>query len=177
MRSSIKICFKFLLYFEVTLYFAFRLIQTFIPSTLIFDQILFISILNTSIFIVFLWRKKQVSSDMFIAIISLGLSFMLINQTFILNVDRSRSTFVLSWVDKGFVSKDKSGKFITEGISSSESINSLATEQRLRENIDRGLITVEGSKVRLTMSGSLLLRVCETTAHLFSLQGWKKNSN
>jgi hypothetical protein len=101
---------------------------------------------------------------------------MFLNQTFVLNVDRSRSTFVLSWVEKGYVSIDTTGSFLLEGILSKENSNELGTIQRVRENIDRGLISVKGETVELTLVGHLLLHICEGTANLFNLQGWKTNS-
>ena len=111
------------------------------------------------------------------AIISLGLCLMFLNQMFILNIDRSRSTYVLSWVDKGHISIDVSGNILTNGISSNENLNELATIQRVNENITRGLISVGEDKLHLTMTGKFLLSICEGAAVLFDLEGWKSNRN
>ena len=175
MNFSIKLYLTFFVFFEVALYICFKIIHTLIPSTLIFDQIFLISSVNTSLFLIFLRKKVKINFDMVIAIVSLSLFLMFLNQTFILNIDRSRSTYVLSWVDKGLVSKSESGSFVTNGILSKENSNELATVQRIRENIDRGLISVRGESVRLTMVGRFLLFICESTADLFDLQGWKTN--
>jgi hypothetical protein len=146
------------------------------PSTLIFDQIFLISFLNIALYLTLVHKSTKIDFDKTVAIISLGLFLMFVNQTFILNVDRSRSTFVLSWVERGYVSSNSTGGFLLEGILSKENSNELGTIQRLRENIDRGLISVQGEKVQLTLAGSLLLQICEGTANLFDLQGWKTNS-
>jgi|LakMenE18May11ns_1017448.scaffolds.fasta_scaffold9338412_1 hypothetical protein len=176
MKFSIKVYLTFFVFFEFALYIVFKIIHTLIPSTLIFDQIFLISFLNTSLFLIFLRKKVKIDFDKVVAIVALGLFLMFLNQTFILNIDRSRSTYVLSWVDQGLVSKSESGSFITSGILSKENSNELGTIQRLRENVDRGLISVKGEKVQLTLAGSLLLQICEGTANLFDLQGWKTNS-
>jgi hypothetical protein len=176
MKFSTKVYLTFFVFFEVALYIIFKIIHTLIPSTLIFDQIFLISFLNTSLFLIFLRKKVRIDFDMVVAIVALGLFLMFLNQTFILNIDRSRSTYVLSWVDRGLVSQSESGSFITSGILSKENLNEAATVQRLSENVDRGLISVRGESVRLTMVGSFLLFVCESTAYLFDLQGWKTNS-
>lgn len=176
MRNSAKMYSAFIIFFEFALYFLFKLIQTLFSSTLIFDQIFLISCLNIGIFLALFRIRKKIDFDKIVAIISLGLLLMFINQTVILNIDRSRSTYVLSWVDKGHVSLDSSGSFVTRGILSDENSNEIATIQRVRENIDRGLIRVEEGKVHLTFTGKMVLRICKDTAELLDLQGWKTNS-
>ena len=176
MKNSIKTYLVFCVFFEVALYILFKIIHTFLPTTLIFDQIFLISCFNIALFLVLIFRSKEVDFDKIVAIISLGLFLMFLNQTFILNIDRSRSTYVLSWIDKGYVSRNGSGDFITRGILSKENSNELATIQRVRENIDRGLVSVHEERVHLTMAGNFLLYICEGTADLFDLQGWKTNS-
>jgi hypothetical protein len=176
LRMSIRIYLIYCVFFEVSLLVLFKVIHTIFPSTLLFDQILFISCLNIMFFLILVNKRIKLSFDKMVAIISLGLSLMFLNQTFVLNVDRSRSTFVLSWVEKGYVSIDTTGSFLLEGILSKENSNELGTIQRVRENIDRGLISVKGETVELTLVGHLLLHICEGTANLFNLQGWKTNS-
>ena len=176
MRSSIKIYLWFVVFFEVSLYIVFKIIHTLVPSTLIFDQLLMISCLNVLVFLGVARLKVKKEFDKIVAIVFLGLFLMFLNQMFILNIDRSRSTFVLAWVDKGYVTNDSSEGIITNGILSKENLNEKATIQRIRENMDRGLISVRGENVRLTLAGNFLLFISQETADIFDLQGWKLNS-
>jgi hypothetical protein len=175
-KKSIRPYLLFLLYFEVTLFVIFKVIQVLFPSTLIFDQILIICFFTIALYIYLLSKKERINFDKYVAIVSLGLFLVFLNQTFILNVDRSRSTYVLSWVDKGYVMSDDTGNLFTEGILSKENSYELGTVQRVRENIDRGLMKVDGENVRLTFVGHILLNICEGTANIFDLKGWKMNS-
>jgi hypothetical protein len=101
---------------------------------------------------------------------------MSLNQTFLLNIDRSRSTFVLAWVDKSLVYSDAKNQIYFKGVESLENLNEKASAQRVLENIQRGLIEPVDSSFRLTASGKLLLVVCEFSADFFDLTGWRENS-
>jgi hypothetical protein len=131
---------------------------------------------NIIIFLLIIRNRKETNFDRVVAIAALGLFLTFLNQTFILNIDRSRSTYVLAWVDRGYISIDNSGNIRTEGVLSKENLNEAATIQRISENIDRGLISVQDREVHLTLVGDLLLQICEGTSDLFDLHGWKTNS-
>jgi hypothetical protein len=176
MKNSIKMYLWFVVFFELSLYILFKIIHTLAPSTLIFDQLFLISCLNVLVFLGLARLRVKNQFDKIVAIVFIGLFLMFLNQMFILNIDRSRSTYVLAWVDKGYVSNDSSAGLITNGILSKENLNEEATIQRIRENIDRGLISVSEESVRLTSAGRFLLLISQETADIFDLKGWKLNS-
>jgi hypothetical protein len=118
----------------------------------------------------------KINFERIIAIVCLGLFLSFLNQAFILNVDRSRTTYVLAWVDKGFVSSTLTGDIQVIGVSSPENQNLEGSVQRIKENIDRGLIRIDGKKVSLTNMGKLLLTLIQITADIFRLEGWHKNN-
>ena len=120
---------------------------------------------------------KKFRADNLVAVISLSLVLMFFNQTFLLNIDRSRSTFVLSWVDKGYVHVDSTNQIVIEGADSLENSNPIASAQRVEENVQRGLIAFSNNKFYLTLAGEMVLKVCEISAIFFDLKGWKANSS
>jgi hypothetical protein len=97
-------------------------------------------------------------------------------QTTVLNIDRSRSYYLLSWVDKGLVNLSGNTYDLSK-VSSTEKMDSLGVKQRLTEQLSRRLIVIRDERVRLTFSGSLIVRVSNLLAHVFRLDGWHKNNH
>ena len=96
-------------------------------------------------------------------------------QSIILNVDRSRSFYVLSWINEGKVLVKTDGDYYLSGVVSSEGASLDSIKQRLVEQNDRGLIEIKGNKVILTKLGTLFFISAEKLANLYNLQGWKLN--
>ena len=90
----------------------------------------------------------------------------------ILNVDRSKSLYVLLWVhDLGPVSEIELAKKISVkyGVFDRDTY-----EQRIEEQIQRGLISTSAGKLNLTQKGNLIYESANSLAHLFKLAGWNK---
>jgi hypothetical protein len=96
--------------------------------------------------------------------------------TVLVNVDRSRSIFVLSWVGNNLVKIEPPGYDLSL-IKSYASKDYEGIEMRLNEHMKRNLIQTNGSQVSLTSYGSILLGIIEFSAKFFNLQGFYKNSN
>ena len=75
------------------------------------------------------------------------------------------------------MSRTVTGEIQVNGVSSPENQNVEGSVQRIEENIQRGLVKVEGERVSLTSTGSLLLKIIQITADLFRLEGWHKNNH
>ena len=167
----------FIFVFQSSSFAIFRVIHSLNPSTLIFDQLLIISIVIIISYALMSRVFLRMNFEKLVAIVCLGLFLTFLNQAFVLNVDRSRTTYVLAWIDKGFVSRTITGEIQVNGVSSPENQNVEGSVQRIEENIQRGLVKVEGERVSLTSTGSLLLKIIQITADLFRLEGWHKNNH
>jgi hypothetical protein len=108
-------------------------------------------------------------------IISL-LVFYIFFATVLVNVDRSRSVFVLSWVSNNLVKIEPPGYDLSL-IKSYASKDYDGIEMRLNEHMKRNLIQTNDSQVSLTNNGSILLGIIELSAKFFNLQGFYNNSN
>jgi hypothetical protein len=105
-------------------------------------------------------------------ITSLAVAFIF-NAT-LLNIDRSRSIYVLSWVNNQDINF-KEGKIFIR-VKSPESVNEEAIRLRVDENLKRGLIANQGQILKLTFSGTVVLKFNEVMANIFKLKNWKINS-
>ena len=166
----------FVLAFETLSIVAFKIIHSLYPSTLIYDQIFYISIFVLGACMILFRYFYTLNLDKVIASLCLAMVLMSLNQTFLLNIDRSRSTFVLAWVDKNLVYSDNKNQIYFKGVESLENLNQKASAQRVLENVQRGLIEPIDRSFRLTASGKFLLGICEFSADFFDLRGWKENS-
>jgi hypothetical protein len=167
----------FVLGYQLLSIVLFKLVHFLYPSSLIFDQVFFLSVFMILAISIVFRLLFHVSFDRLVAVISLSLVLMFLNQSVLLNIDRSRSTFVLAWVDRGFVTLDSSSEIQIRGSKSPEATNEIASVQRVEENYQRGLIKLEDGKFHLSMIGKVLLAFCDWTANFFDLRGWKLNSS
>jgi len=115
-----------------------------------------------------------------IALVSSLLYFSTIQYT-VLAIDRSRSFYVLSWIDNGlFVFEKNQLKLVERELPSRIDLdrNNLAPmNQRIEEQISRKLVTFQDSKLVLTWSGEVLLNLSTVTARVFNLKGWESNTS
>ena len=168
-------------YFFVYWIFSVNLIlytsNLFFDSTLIFDMILGISALITFVFLIFCRINKLLVKEESLTLIIFSLALCLCFQSIILNVDRSRSFYVLSWINQGKVLVKNDGDYYLSGVVSSERESLDAIKQRLVEQRDRGLIEIKGDRVVLTKLGTFFYISAEKLAYLYDLKGWKLNRN
>jgi Ca2+/Na+ antiporter len=99
-----------------------------------------------------------------------------LQSTLLLNVDRSRSFYVLAWVDRYPISSQNLESSILENVRSPEKVSSFAIEQRIDEQIRRGYIREKSGILDLTSKGSFMLKLSELLAQMYRLQNWNTNS-
>jgi hypothetical protein len=91
----------------------------------------------------------------------------------LLNTDRSRSFFVLSWVENSDISLINQNLIVNNPVSL-ELQNPESVIQRIKEQRKNGLI--QSSSLELTNSGKYFLASIEFMARVFSLKGWYENT-
>jgi hypothetical protein len=129
--------------------------------------------------VVLLLIKKIWESDLDLlyyvhAFVTINLLIFILLQSSLVNIDRSRSFYVLSWAQQNKIFKSEKG-FVTRGVSSLERMNPLAINARIEEQIHKNLLTVNGEMVIPTGSGKMILRIADTLALVFNLDNWSLN--
>ena len=94
----------------------------------------------------------------------------------VMNVDRSRSFYVLSWVEKSAIELTEDGRLVLN-VNSPEKSNLVSIKERLDEQSARGLIEFRDQSYFLTWRGKLTLNIAEFLASFYKLDGWFKNRN
>ena len=154
----------------------FICIRHLMPMQDLFTQILAVSFvvfgLNFLALLFFSYSRWQIK---FLMSISISLIFLVFSQAQVLNIDRSRSFYVLSWVDKGIINLDDS-EIGFDRICSSEMKNPQAIQMRLEEQDARGFVTQSGPNLRLTVLGNLQLFLADKFATVFNLRNWFENT-
>ncbi len=184
-RFKSAILIEFLLALLVT--FILVLWRRMTPSDLLFDQFCIISILLFVLsFLRNKWvdernsRKKTNEHAIAVALISSLIYFSTIQYT-VLAVDRSRSFYVLSWVEKGWFNYAGASlnldPTVVRGDIDLDTDNLEPIQQRIDEQISRRLIEIKGEKIQLTPIGELFLSTSNLTATLFNLKNWKTNTD
>ena len=93
----------------------------------------------------------------------------------LVNIDRSRSFYVLSWVDNGSISSNAGElKF---RIKSSEALDINGVALRLEEQISRGLVQEANGEYQLTPTGSIYVSMANFLADLYRLENWDINKD
>jgi hypothetical protein len=186
-RSS-KIFFCTASVFSATLGSIFLAVwRLYFPTTLLFDQFCLITalifVVNLLFLITFSKGKSIHSSRTVITLVSLvtALTYFTTVQYTILAIDRSRSFYVLSWVDQGWINVINNELRIDPRINTAQvdlDVNNLLPlNQRLDEQLSRGLISRAPNRLQLTWAGKVLLNTSNFAAKVFNLQGWWQNTN
>jgi hypothetical protein len=145
-----------------------------ILNELLFEQILISGIVSGALAYYFL-NKNQLSKLLKrIVAITFILIFILTAQNLLLNIDRSRSFYVLSWVELGKVSSTTGGLSLN-GVYSEEKLAVSGIKLRIFEQEKRGLISKTNGIYRLTFAGNIVLSVAERLAFVYKLENWKAN--
>jgi hypothetical protein len=112
--------------------------------------------------------------NLLIILFSTTLSIFVVQST-ILNVDRSRSFYVLSWTDKDLVSYN--GEILNVAkVHSDEKLGLTGVETRINEQISRGLISRHQNELALTRQGKFYLFIANTLAKIYILDHWENNN-
>ena len=104
------------------------------------------------------------------------LIFWMLSHYSFVNIERSRSFYLLSWISQNKI-QINNGVLNLDLVNSSERLNPQAILDRLAEQQVRGYISVTNNSYSLTKRGKSMLWIAQQTAKLFKLEGWKKNSN
>jgi len=166
---------KLFLYFLIFLFSHFFLV--FVLSHLNISGLLF-TIINLSFAIIFiclslLYAFRKIGQFIFLLLIIFSLiSYNMISFS-LLNTDRSRSFFVLSWVENSDISLINQNLIVNNPVSL-ELQNPESVIQRIKEQRKNGLI--QSSSLELTNSGKYFLASIEFMARVFSLKGWYENT-
>lgn len=163
---------------SILLYFLRAFTKLEIP---LFEQIIFTVCLSAGLSMLFFFLKIKVLSgrfnrDEFLALVVISaLSGALILLLSLVNVDRSRSFYVLSWVDNGSISSsDGELKF---RIKSNEALDTSGVALRLEEQIGRGLVQEANGRYQLTPTGNIYISMANFLADIYRLENWDANKN
>jgi hypothetical protein len=150
---------------------------------LLFEQFTFTAVLGPT----FVWvivrllknRARRPSSSMtnlsWMTLLSI-LLFWSFAQFTLLNIDRSRSFFLIAWVDQGKVGVTNEGYSFLK-VSSPEKLNHNGMVQRVDEQLSRGILKKENGELALTGKGRLVLETSQFLAREYKLIGWLLNSH
>ena len=145
----------------------------------LFEEIILTAVVGSIFtFFVFAYLKNRnifnepVRMISYLTVIGLFLSVLVFPYSLV-NIDRSRSFYVLSWVNLNKV-QIESGELILS-VNSSESVDKRGVLLRLNEQEQRGLVSEMEGAYQVTRYGKFLLRIANLLAHLFHLENWNAN--
>ena len=170
------ILYAILLFLSILIFWSLRQIN---KSTLIFDQLLIICgltgilcwlLLKSNFQIIF--KTQVIWQDIGIGAL---LTFLILTST-VVNIDRSRSFYVLGWVYKNEV-RESQNHIDLSTVTSSEKLNLNGVVQRIKEQETRGLLIKNGTVENLSTTGKVVYRISSIFARAFHLEGWVKNNH
>jgi hypothetical protein len=144
-------------------------------DNLLFEQILFAAALCLLLSLFWYLINKKFKSFIRFEILLAIILFFNLATTSLLNIDRSRSFYLLSWIDKNqLICSD--GGFDFRNVPSLEKLNQEAIRQRVLEQRDRKLINYDYNSCDLTNLGKFHLFLSYNLSSVFYLDGWKRNT-
>ena len=168
--------------FLVILYF-FRALH--LLQRLLFEQIILSVLVTTALALVLPYAIKNSQLGLvkrlrgfhykYLACLIAGAIFFTSTST-ILNIDRSRSFYILSWINKNLVTL-KGSEYDLSSVKSSEKLNVDGISMRILEQQNRGIIIKNGEKFKLSSKGKFTLEVANILARVYSLNGWYENNH
>lgn len=171
---------KFRMFFlSIFLHFLILLILRILNifSNLLFEEIILGSFLVFAVLC--LWQilivKKLITPIITTLLLSVSLS-TLIEQSTIMNIDRSRSFYVLAWTHKNLISYENGSLNLTK-VQSDEKLGVTGIETRINEQISRGLITKNSSELKLSNYGKIYYIFAEKLAKVYRLNNWAENNH
>lgn len=154
--------------------FLFFVVRQLSHTSLIFDQTLVIAVGVSAFLLIF--QKSISKSKQEILIYILVVFCIASTQQFVfLNIDRSRSYFLLSWISNGEISYNQTNQIVSI-VKSPEAEATAGILMRVEEQSARGLIVRKNNKLALTHFGEVVLQTSNLLSHLFHLTGWSKNA-
>ena len=143
----------------------FFIIQLAFQGTLIFEKI----IASTLILIIVLLLVKKFNYKRLSIILIVWILMILL----FVNIDRSKSFYILFWVENNKISISGDNETYLKNFPKIKSrINEYDFTQRIKEHEARGLISSGNGELFLTKSGKLMLLTSDLLARIFRLKGW-----
>lgn len=155
----------------------------FISGDLLFEQLTITAVLGPTI----LWAiahllksrtrtsKGTMTNFSWMTLLSI-LLFWSFAQFTLLNIDRSRSFFLIAWVDQGKVAMTNDSYSFAK-VSSPEVLNLKGMTQRVDEQISRGILKKDNNRLELTIKGKIVLETSKFLAREYKLTGWIANNH
>jgi len=155
----------------------FIVIQLNILAGLLFEQMLLAAMLTGILILGFVPILSRFKITLvFRSLITGLLLFILIAQGTLLNIDRSRSLYILSWAHNNSINFVQ-GSLDLKLVKSSERLVPDAILQRIEEHTERGLMKKEDNQIVLTRRGEFYFQIANQLSKMFSLTGWEENKN
>jgi hypothetical protein len=170
-----KLIWSFILAYTPLLTLVFFLIRIFWKTSLIFEQIILSGVLVVIVYLSILLYMRYINIILILLVFLIASTATQAFTNVVLNIDRSRSFYLLSWVRYEKI-EFVNGKLDLENVRSSEKLNSEAIGQRLAEQVSRGLVSNEG-KFELTFRGKMTVKFSDFISSKFSLKGWEINNH
>ena len=143
----------------------FYIIQLAFQGTLIFEKIIASTIIL--IIVLLLVKKFNYKRLSIILIVYMSMTFLFVN------IDRSKSFYILFWVENNKISISGDNETYLKNFPKIKSrINEYDFTQRIKEHEARGLISSGNSELFLTKTGKFMLLTSDLLARVFRLNGW-----
>ena len=143
-----------------------------LTSLILFESILLSLVIGTS-FILFQSRKIKPRIEQIIPALAGALLFYSLAFSTVMNTDRSKSLYVISWIhdtqpvtpqNLEVILKNRYGYY-----------DQFYVEQRIREQSTRKIVELEKGQYKLTTIGEVIWNAAELLAFVFELNGWDEN--
>lgn len=162
-----------------TLYFLLAWLILYIVQNSISDNDLFLNINFVFLFlclpfIIFLFGPIKLNFSILLTLVIALLFFYQSATSILINIDRSRSFYVLSWINKYQIGSSLNQNQF-DSVRSSEKNSVVSIQKRIIEQESRGLVFKNGNVFSLTRLGKVTLGLSNYFAKLFRLQGWYQN--
>lgn len=145
--------------------------RLFDSKTFTFHQIILVCVtMGSFIYLFTFFKSGRIARTLLGKELAAILLIFTILSFLILNVDRSRSVYLLKWVEMSASSGISSAE-LSDRIGFSR-IERVDFEQRIDEQIHSGTIKLDGEKLKLTLVGSVLTRFFDFLARVENLKGY-----
>lgn len=147
---------------------------------LLFEEIIiagFLSLLVCVLATFALFEHNRASIKKILVALFIGFQFYaFITPNMLLNIDRSRSFYVLGWIHKQEIQHINQGLELSQ-VGSPESANIKGVLDRVREQQSRGLVGISNNTYFLTTRGEIMFGMANILARIFNLNGWFENNH
>jgi hypothetical protein len=168
---------------SLVVYLGFQIYRKKYASDFILEQLFFVSLSIALIFlfnVLLFWDLEVFLNELpflFSLSVNLFLANFLVSILLLINIERSRSTYVIAWVGYGLVKylpSSNSYNYSQKIIEIESNLKML--DQRISENLKRSIFILDENSITLSFRGKMLLRLSNFIALFFNLKGWLNNT-